>query len=173
MITCLSFAAILATQIPDFGGKEQAEKMKALSFLEGSWEGTASYYRGEQKIDLVGTEQVEYKAGGTALFVTGYHTMKRGDQVIPIHDAAAMITYDQTTQKYLMTAQLANGMKNTFELKVGKNSYKWEIPAELAGQKTEYEMTITPKGEWSEIGHTIVGDKRTKLMEMNLAKKSK
>lgn len=171
MITSLSLAAILATQIPDFGGKEQAEKMKALSFLEGYWEGTAAYYAGDRKVDLVGSEKVEYKAGGTALFVTGYHTMKRGDQVIPMHDAAAMITYDQATQKYMMTAQLANGMRNTFELKVGKNSYRWEIPAELAGQKTEYEMVITPKGEWNEVGYSVVGDKRVKMMEMTLSKK--
>lgn len=45
-------AAIAFAQAPDFGGKVQAEKMAALKFLEGRWEGEAWVYVGERKIPV-------------------------------------------------------------------------------------------------------------------------
>jgi len=170
------FAALAALstlcfgQAPDFGGKEQAEKMKGLSFLVGEWEGTAKFYRGEQAIDVKSSEKVEVKAGGTALFVTGVHWIERGANKVVVHDAAAILVYDKAKDVFKLTSQLANGLGGTFELKLDGKGYKWTTPG-ADGSTMRYTMRITEAGEWHEIGENSTDGKTwVKTMEMTLKK---
>lgn len=171
-ILFLAFATTVGAQAPDFGGKKQAEKMKELVFLIGEWEGSAYYMRGEQKVTVTSSEKVEVKAGGTALFVTGIHWMMRGDQKFVVHDAAAMICWDEKSKSHRMVAQLGSGARSEFELHVQGNGYKWEAPSPMGGTM-RYVMVLTDAGEWLETGEQSTDGKTwTKAFEMRLKKKS-
>jgi len=173
MLTTLVLGLTLAAaQIPDFGGKEQAEQMKKLNFLVGDWKGAGKYIVPGREVDIESTERVEWGAGGTCLLVIGKHWMKGpNDQRLLIHDAAAMIRYDLPTKLFMMRAQLANGMGNEFDVEVQDKGFVWGIKTETAGS-TRYTMKVTDAGEWNEVGErsTDGGKTWTKFMEMTLSK---
>lgn len=172
LIFGIAMASIAPCQAPDFGGKKQIEMMGKLSFLAGEWEGSASFFRGEQKIAVLSSEKVEIKAGGAALFVTGMHYMMRGDQKVLVHDAAAMIFWDEKLNSHRMMSQLGNGARSEFSVTVEGKGFKWQAPSP-AGGTMRYVMTMSPSGEWLETGEqSNDGKVWTKSFEMRLNKKA-
>lgn len=173
MLTTLVLGlSLAAAQIPDFGGKEQAEQMKKLTFLVGDWKGTGKYIVPGREVEIESTERVEWGAGGTCLMVIGKHWMKGpNDQRLLIHDAAAMMRYDLPAKGYRMRAQLANGLGNDFEVEVGDKGFVWGMATESSGS-TRYTMKLTDAGEWNEVGERSTDDGKTwtKFIEMTLSK---
>ena len=175
MITSLAILLTLGVQIPDFGGKEQVEQMKKLSFLVGDWKGPGAFEVPGRKIDVESTERVEIAAGGTAMFVVGKHFMKGpNDQKLLIHDAAAMMFFDLATGKFRMRTQLANGLGSEFEVEVKEKGIVWGFDTPTTG-RSRFTMNLTEKGEWHEIGERSMDEGKTwtKYMEMTLAKAPK
>ena len=166
-------AAVLplgVSQAPDFGGKEQAEKMAALRFLLGEWEGKATYDTPQGKFETDSYEKVEEKAGGTAMFVTGRHTMKlpNGESRM-VHDAAALIRYDTGRKAYRMRAQIASGASEELDVTVVPKGVRWEVVSTAGTMR--YTMNLTAAGEWHEIGEAKVGDGWRKVIDMRLKPK--
>lgn len=162
-------ASSALAQAPDFGGKAQIEKLKALDFLVGDWKGTGWYQAGPRRMDIKCSEKVALKASGAVLAVEGFHTMDAGGREIPIHDAYAMIYWSPDLKAYRFKAHLANGLQNEFELKPNGKGYTWENEMPQLG-KVRYTMTLTAAGEWKEIGEHIVDGKWTQYFEMVLKK---
>jgi hypothetical protein len=157
-------------QAPDFGGKEQAEKMKALSFLAGRWEGEATVNAGGRQIPLKGFENVDFMAGGTCVLVNANWTMKAGDREIPIHQPCAMIWWDSTKKTYRMLAQLSNGLRNEFDVQVKDKGFVWTLNNPQAGE-VRYTMNLLEDGTWHELGeHKTAEGKWETTMEMKLKK---
>ncbi len=157
---------------PDFGGAVQVEKMKSLAFLVGEWKGTGFYLAGERKVIVECSERVESAAGGTCLLIVGKHYMKGpNDQKLLIHDSAAMIRYNPIDAKHRLTAQLANGLSNDFDVTPGDKGFVWGLESPARGS-TRYTMKLTDKGEWFEIGERSAdaGKTWTKFLEMTLTK---
>lgn len=170
LIIALAFVETSFAQAPDFGGKVMVEKMKGLSFLVGEWSGSAKFYRGGQTFEVQSSEKVEVKAGGTALFITGTHWMDRGGSKVVIHDAAAMLTYDNAKSSYRLVSQLANGLSGSFEVKPEGKGIIWSAPAP-DGATMRYTMRINEAGDWYEVGESSTDGKAwTKVMELTLKK---
>ncbi len=169
---CLLVASLSSAQAPDHGGKAQAAGLKKLEFMVGDWEGTGFIEAGGRRIDFIGTEKVAYKAGGTAVAVEGLHKAKFGDREMVIHDAYAVITFAEKEGLFSMRAQLANGQRNDFALEVKGSSCVWNLKGSPMGD-VRYTMTLTPAGEWLEIGEATQADgSLKKIFEMRLRKKA-
>lgn len=163
-------AAIAFAQAPDFGGKVQAEKMAALKFLEGRWEGEAWVYVGERKIPVSGYEEVRFLAGGTCAVINAEWKMKAGEREIPIHQPCAMIYWDASKKVHHMIAQLANGLRNDFDIEVKEKGFVWFLNHPQMGE-VRYTMNLLPDGTWHEIGeHKTADGKWEPRMEMKLKK---
>jgi len=163
LVTTLGLA-----QMPDFGGKEQVEKLKALSFLEGRWEGEAWVHANGRKIPVKGYENVQFQAGGTCLIVNANWTMDAGGREMPIHQPCAMIFWDGTKKTYRMLAQLSNGLRNEFDVTVKDKGFVWTLNNPQAGE-VRYTMTLLEDGTWHEIGeHKTADGKWQPVLEMKL-----
>lgn len=156
MVTLACILALALNQIPDFGGKAQAEKIKALSFLEGRWEGEAWAHAQGRKIPVKGYELVEFKAAGTCVIVSAEWTMNAGGRDIPIHETCAMIVWDSAKNGYRMTAQLGNGLRNEFDLNVRKDGFDWKATIPQMGE-VRYTMNLQD-GVWHEVGERQMPD---------------
>lgn len=167
-------AALGFAQTPDFGGREQASKMKALDFLVGRWEGTATLYApGGRTMQAKGYENVRMVAGGTCVAIDARWVIDGGDREIPIHEPAAMIVYDNEKKEYWMTTQLANGLRNQFQVQVKPNGFVWMLNHPQSGE-VRYTMNLSEAGEWVEVGeHKNKDGQWEKLLEMRLKKVSK
>ncbi|MFM9872337.1 MAG: hypothetical protein ACKVQS_02590 [Fimbriimonadaceae bacterium] len=171
MISTLIAAALTANmQAVDFHSKLQKDEMAKLNFLVGYWEGTTTYYSGGREIIVQGYENVRSVAGGTAILIDAQYTMDRGGQKIPIHDVAAIMRFDPEKKVHLMRSQLGNGLTGEYEIKVRENGYDWSTQGITGTGTTDYVMNISPEGDWVEVGYSVDGDKRTKLMELRLKK---
>lgn len=157
-------------QMPDFGGKAQAEKMKALAFLEGRWEGEAFVLAGGRRVPLTGYEEVQIRAGGTCAAVNAQWLMTVGDRKIPVHEPCAMIFYDAASSRYRMLAQLGNGMRNEFDVAVRERGFSWSIKSDQIGE-VRYTMNLLEDGTWHEVGERKEADGTwTTTLEMKLKK---
>lgn len=143
--------------------------MKTMDFLVGDWKGTGWYEAAGRKVNVKCSEKVSYKAGGTVLAVEGFHTMDAGGREIVIHDAYAMMYWSPDLKAYRFKAHLANGLQNEFELKPNGKGYTWFNQMPQLG-KVRFTMTLTPAGEWKEIGEHEVDGKWVQYFEMVLAK---
>lgn len=169
-ILLIAVGAVATAQIPDFGGKAQAEKMKSLEFLVGRWEGEAWAYSPRGKVALTGFEEVRVRAGGTCMIVDAEWKMKAGDREIPIHQPCAMIFYDDARKGYRMLSQLGNGLRSEFDLQVKDKGFVWTLVNPQVGE-VRYTMNLSPSGEWVEIGeHKNPDGSWSKTMEMRLKK---
>lgn len=171
-----TFAILLAlvgvvtanAQAPDFGGKKQIEKMRALSFLKGYWVGEATLTAQGRTIKLTGFEDVQAQAGGTCLMVNAKWSMRAGDRDIAVHEPCAMIFWDEAKNSYRMMAQLANGLRNEFTLDVKDKGYVWMM-TDPNGVSTRYTMNLTSDGAWHEVGeHQGPDGKWEKAFDMRL-----
>ncbi|HRI42825.1 MAG TPA: hypothetical protein PLL78_09795 [Fimbriimonadaceae bacterium] len=163
-------AGVATAQVLDFGGKVQVEKMKALAFLEGRWEGEAWINTPSGKRAVSGYENVRLRAGGTCLVIDAEWMMKAGDREIPIHQPCAMVFWDADRKSYRMLAQLGNGLRNEFDLQVKERGFVWNVTLPQVGE-TRYTMNLTAQGEWVEYGeHKNAEGTWTKTLEMRLRK---
>ncbi|HMS54117.1 MAG TPA: thioredoxin family protein [Fimbriimonadaceae bacterium] len=165
LLPIISFA-----QIPDFGGKAQVEKIKALNFLVGRWEGEAWVHAQGRKIPVTGFEDVQLQAGGTCLMINAIWKMKAGEREIPIHEPCAMLYWDASKNEYRMLAQLGNGLRNEFKVEVKPRGFVWYLTMPSVGE-VRYTMNLTEDGVWHEIGeHKMADGKWEPTLEMKLKK---
>ncbi len=150
-LTLALAAAAAAQQLPDTIA--QREAMKKLSFLVGTWKGPATAYLPTGPVKVEQTEQVQYKLGALILLVEG--TGRLPDGTIKF-SALATISYDEAAKVYRIRSHSDGHFLDT-ELKVSEQGFQWYRPAGPA--KVQFTMTLTDKGEWSEIGEVVVGNR--------------
>lgn len=144
----------------------QIEAMKKLSFLAGKWEGEATVRMGPgEPVKVKQTEDVQYRLGGTILLVEGTgHSAATGAQVF---NALGVISYDEVAKAYKIRAYTEGRIADS-PLEVTDKGFKWHIVS--GPYRINYVMTLNDKGEWTETGDAVVGDRTFRTVEMTVRK---
>ncbi len=168
LIALLFTGATAAAQQP---GAANREAMKKLDYLVGKWKGDATATYGKDTKQLVQNEDVQLKLGGVVMAVEGIGRAKQpGDDAILFH-AYAVMSYDAQAKKYKVKAYRAEGQSVDADLNLTEKGFIWGFKQPERGVEVRYTMTLTPKGEWHEIGEfTRDGKAWTKFIEMNLTR---
>jgi len=141
-----------------------SERMTPLSALVGEWRGSG-WILGPNgaRSTFTSHESVTRRISGNALLVEGRHQNEAGALV---HDAIALLTWDQRGGGYRMRTQLASGMGGDFPLEVRPGGFTWRI--DTPGGRIEYVAEFTADS-WIERGRQIAPDGRTTdFFEMTL-----
>lgn len=147
-------AACLAQQAPNV--EAQREAMKKLDFLAGKWSGEARVQRGPgDTIELIQTEEAQYKLGGLVLLIEGTGRSKTDGK--PVFRALATVSYDQAARAYRMRAY-NDGRYLETELKLAERGRGFQWGFTFGPIKTSYVMTINDRGEWIETGDVTAGE---------------
>lgn len=129
---------------PDKAAHQAA--MQKLSMMAGDWEGSGSVQMGPgPRATFTQTEHIQFKQEGTSLLVEG---LGKGPSGETVHDALAVITFDQATGKYKFRSFLIGRFADT-EGELNGNTFVWGLNA--GPMKIRYTITIA-NGQWREIG---------------------
>ena len=146
--------------------KAQAEAMKKLAFLTGTWIGDATTARPNQKIKVRQTEEVSYKLDGLVLLIEGTGRNPESGEVM--FRALATISYDDAAGVYHFRAYNDGSYLDT-ELKVPDKGFEWGYkagPAQIA-----FAMKLNDAGDWVETGDVTVGSSPAqRFFEMTVRK---
>jgi hypothetical protein len=133
----------------------QRSAMKKLSFLVGKWLGKARILRGSgEPLELVQTEEAQYKLDGLVLMIEGIGRSKTDAKVAL--QALGVVSYDDDTGTYHMRAY-NDGRYLETELKLADNGegFTWEFV--LGEIKTSSVLRIDEKGQWKELTDITIG----------------
>ena len=163
LLAALLPAAALAQQPGEPDPEVLKEKMKALSFMDGQWRGTATTVgRGGVKTELTQTERVGPHLDGIIRVVEGRGYDAGGETVF---NAFAVISYDPGKDAYLMKSY-TGGRSGEFEIVLTDDGFEWAIPA--GPGKVQYRATFT-EDTWTETGEMVFpGRDPLPIFEMNL-----
>lgn len=150
--TILLFAGIVlagAALAQQPTGEINKEKMKALSYLAGKWEGSGSMTGpGGQKESFSQKESISYELGGTILHIRGEGF---DDSGVQRHNALGILYYDEKAAGYRMTSFLENGQRTTAEVALTPDGFDWWFTIEN-GATIKYVITVKD-GVWTEKGY--------------------
>ncbi len=148
--TILCCAAGLSAQpniTPSDAVKSAIEKIRP---MEGQWRGSGWIRMGPQKHEFIQTESVTAHANGTVLTIDGLGRDTENPDVV-VHQAFAVISYDQQAGKYLMRAIRGDGNHVDADFAVNPDgSMTWGFVHPMAGS---IRYTIRFDGnKWHETG---------------------
>lgn len=154
----------------------QRQAIAKLAFLAGEWDGMGWIQFGERKIDFLGHERVEPRLDGTLLLVEGLHHEKQpdGSKGRVVHNAMGIFSFDAEAKTYgFRTYVLRGGGKDAWAKVIADHHVEWGF-SDPRGGAMRYTITLTPAGEWHEIGERSAGDGKpwTKFFEMTLKKRA-
>jgi hypothetical protein len=152
--------------------KAQLAAMKKLDWLVGEWQGAGWIEFGPgNRHTFRQSETIRRQAGGLALVVEGLGkgVMAGGKEEAVIHNAFAVISYNDKTQQYRWFAmRAADGKAIDIVPQVNDNGYIWAFEDERAGN-IRFTATLNAKGQWVETGEgSRDGKTWTKFFEMTL-----
>ncbi|HET9820836.1 MAG TPA: hypothetical protein VFQ16_03320 [Burkholderiaceae bacterium] len=182
----IGFAALMATLLcgvmsgPAWAQQPRAEPPHAqiaaidrLAWLEGVWEGGATFMTPAGASPVRSWERVVRAAGGTALLIQGRHFSAgpEGQAGRLVHDAAALLTFDERSGRYRFVTQTAEGRSGSFEGRVEDGVFSWFIPR--PGGQVRYDIVRNAQGQWQELGFNCTdGAACTEFFRMTLERKS-
>lgn len=153
------------SRTPDLDSQRAA--MKRLGFLLGKWTGEARVWRGAaEPLELVQTEQVQYKLDGLLMLIEGIGRNKTDGR--PVLQALAVISYDDEVGVYRMRAfNDGRFLEAERVLLDGKKGLAWSFV--LGEIRTNSTLELNEKGEWTEITEiTLDSQAPRKLMELTV-----
>jgi hypothetical protein len=160
----IACTAVAQPQRPNV--KTQAEAMKKLAFLVGTWTGDATTARANQKIKVRQTEEVSYKIDGLVLLIEGTGRNPESGEVM--FRALATISYDDAAGVYHFRAYNDGAYLDT-ELKVPDKGFEWGYkagPAQIA-----FVMKLNDVGDWVETGDvTMANTPAQRFFDMTVRK---
>lgn len=123
------------------------EKMKALEFMIGEWQGDAWMQMGPDRRETAQQhELIEWQAGGEVLLIQG-----RGEsEGKPVHQALAAITWDARANRYDMWTYRAGSGSVRPSIEVGDRRVVWGF--DVPNGKVRYTISLDGEGRWTEIG---------------------
>jgi hypothetical protein len=171
-----ALAALLLLTAPVFAqppGAANREAMKKLDYLVGKWKGDATTTLGKDTKQLKQTEDVQFKLDGVVMAVEGMGRGKvpgKDEEGILFH-AYAVISYEAQAKTYKIKAYRAEGQSVDADMSLTEKGFIWGFKQPERGVEVRYTMTLTPKGEWHEIGeYSLDGKSWTRFIEMTLAR---
>ena len=149
----LGVAALAATAVSAGAQTQPAsspaalEKMKALEFMIGEWQGDAWIQMGPDRRDTAQQhELIEWQAGGEVLLIQG-----RGEsEGKPVHQALAAITWDARANRYDMWTYRAGSGSMRPSIEVGDRRVVWGF--DVPNGKVRYTISLDGEGRWVEVG---------------------
>jgi hypothetical protein len=156
--------AVAETPPPDAG----LQAMRALSFLEGRWEGQGWMRQGPgEPTRFKSQETVEARFGGRILTVDGLHHDAASDRVV--HHAFAVLSYDQGAGRYRFQSYLADGRDGDYPGELKDGVFVWRMEHPQAG-RIRYTIRVQD-GRWHEVGESSRdGASWTQFFEMTLTR---
>ncbi len=154
------------TRVPDI--ESQRTAMKKLSFLIGKWSGEARILRGSgEALELLQTEEAQYKLGGLILTIEGVGRNKSDGKVAL--QAFGIVSYDDEAGAYRMRAYNDGRFLETeLQLADDGNGAVWGFA--LGEIKSHSVLRISEKGEWTELTEITVGAQPPrKFMELKVS----
>jgi len=152
---------------PDLEAQRAA--MKKLSFLVGRWSGEAHIFRQpDQPLDLIQTEEAQYKLDGLLLMIEGIGRNK-ADGKLGLQ-ALGIISFDDETGTYRFRAY-NDGRYLETEVKLfdSGNGLRWGFT--LGEIRSSSELQIDEKGEWTELHQSTIGSQPPrKYMELRVSR---
>jgi len=143
-------AAPVRGQAPD--GSASRAAMERLGFMEGRWRGEGWMVRGPgERVTAQMTETVRRGIGGVVLVIEGRGTRPAsagGDSVV-VHDALAVLAFDQQSSGYVMRSWIATGQWGDFPVTLIEGGVTWS--REVPGGRVRNTAHIG-NGEWHELG---------------------
>ncbi|WP_439882646.1 hypothetical protein ACSX1A_05635 [Pontibacter sp. MBLB2868] len=167
-IFCMLFSTLAFAQAPASPKPTVQEKMQALNWLTGKWQGQGwMSYGPNQKQTFDQTENIQYKLDNTLLQIEGLG--KNGNRTI--HDALALVSYNINTGKYTFNSYTAEGRQTSADATVENKKLIWQMEAG-PNRKIRYTIWLDDKNQWQEIGEmsTDNGQNWNKFFEMTLQK---
>jgi len=155
-LIAIALASPLMAQLPRTPDLQvQQAAMKKLSFLIGRWSGEARVLRGPgQWVDLIQTEEAQYKLGGLLLMIEGIGRTK-ADGTLALQ-ALGLIFYDDESGAYRMRAYNdGRWLETEVRILEGGHGLSWGFS--LGEIKTDSVLRINEKGEWTELGELTIG----------------
>ena len=151
-------------RVPDVEAQRAA--MRRLGFLVGEWSGEASVLRGPGVyVEMAQTESVEFRLDGLLLAIEGVGRAK--DDGRGVLQALGLISYDDGAGMYWMRAfNDGQWLETEVKLAEGEESISWGFT--LGEYKTSTVLRIDEKGEWTEDGELMVGDRVVKMMDLRV-----
>lgn len=145
-----------------------SERMAPFANLVGEWRGTGWFITPQgRRAEVISHESVTVRLSGNALLVEGRHfEASQPDRLV--HDALAMLVWDQPRNGYRMRTQLATGLGGDFTLEARPNGFAWGM--EIPGARIEYVAEVDGR-TWVERGTRVTPDgRRTDFLEMRLTR---
>ncbi len=157
---CIILAASLLMVAHSLGAQQplsivdsQREAMQKLAFLVGRWSGPVTIRGAGEPLQLLQTEDVQFKLSGLVLLIQGASRKTDGSTSF---EALATVAYDEATKTYRFRAYNAGHYVDA-EMNVVADGFSWTYnagPAHIANT-----MHLSPKGEWAESTEVTVGTK--------------
>jgi hypothetical protein len=142
--------------------------MRKLSFLVGKWSGEARILRGRGEfLELVQTEEAEYKLDGLVLMIEGTGCNKADGKAAL--QALGVISYDDDAETYHMRAY-NDGRYLETEVKLNENGKEMMWGFALGEIKTSSVLRINEKGDWTELAEITIGSQPPRrFMELRVS----
>ncbi len=152
-------------RVPDLEAQRAA--MKQVSFLVGKWTGEARLLRDRaESVELLQTEDAQYKLDGLILVIEGVGRTKFGGQ--PVLQAFGIISYDDESATYRMRA-FNDGRFLETQVKLLEEGKGMTWGFILGDIRTKSVLRISENGEWTEIAEITIGpEPPKKLLELTV-----
>jgi hypothetical protein len=152
-------------RVPDL--KKQLAAMKEVGFLVGKWAGEARLLRGPaESVELLQTEEVQYKLDGLILVIEGVGRAKSDGQ--PFLQAFGIVSYDDESGTYRMRA-FNDGRFLETQMKLLEEGKGMTWGFELGEIRTNSVLRINERGEWTELAEITIGSQPPKkLLELSV-----
>jgi hypothetical protein len=154
-------------RVPDLEAQRAA--LKKLDFLVGKWSGEARVLRGPgEPLELIQTEEVQYKLDGLILIIEGIGKTKTDGKVAL--QALAIVSYEDERETYRMRAY-NDGRYLETDLKLSENGKGITWGFRSGDIKTSSRLRINEKGEWTELTEIAIGSEPArKFMELTVSR---
>jgi hypothetical protein len=119
------------------------------------------------------TENVQFRLDGVVLLVEGIGRGKLPgkDEEGVLFNALGVMSYDAQAKKYKVKAYRSEGQSVDADMTLTEKGFIWGFKEPQRGLEVKYTLTVTPKGEWHEIGEFSQDGKTwTKFIEMTLTR---
>jgi hypothetical protein len=152
-------------RVPDLEAQRVA--MSKFGFLTGKWVGEARLLRSPgELVELLQTEEAQYKLGGLILMIEGVGRKKSGGP--PILHALGIISYEDESGTYRMRAFIdGRFLESEVKLLDEVNEMTWGFA--LGEIRTHSVLRINEKGDWTELAEITIGSEPPKkLLEVTV-----
>jgi len=150
-----------------------ADEMRQLDWMVGEWKGEAWVRMGAGEPEhVLQHERVQPRLGGRTLLVEGTGKRKLADGAAGevVHEALAVVSFDDKTKQYRFDAWTARDGYVEAWFEAGANTATWGFDTPQGG-KVRYTISLNDKGQWYEVGEfSRDGKQYMKFFEMTLTK---